>query len=965
MESKTPELKNSLEDLEVKIEKFPYAESPLLIDEFYIMGYTDIICKEKIINPTISNINTTDDISKYYNLMELQIAHLPTALSMISSETNIRRVDIEHLINYAFPVPPKIFYYIDKIGYSIKEPDTYNIIFNNINNETICNGYVYCFYEKQIIEVQKGLNIQFYIPKFFIIISQYNYFYSFYKICKYIHEQFLRDNNEIPLEIQIYNIVNFLPCPLNSKIELSIYALNGVLNCKNFDEFKNLEKDNKDNMIILDQLGAFRHSEINFGKIFEICNPELIIKILILILSDAKIAFFHENFETLSYVIYFFYQITFPITPLENIYCFSPNMYYYWDVDPQDYATGFPCSLDKIKDFDPEKNFLIFEKEKETLRKDNEPNKLQYTIVDLKNGTIKFYSSDEDNDFDEDEKSAKKKDGEPTYSEEEQIKIDIYKFLSELFKNPDNYLNVGLNEIIYELYKKLETLEALIKEKKYFSYFIENEDINKLSLEVQEAFLRFIILFYNEYFKVYGKDKEKKENEKDKKEEQITLSDIELKVYSNFINTQFCNIVENIREFYNKKEPIFMKATKKNFVNMMSICNADDVNKIVFKGHFIDFLNCIFFKKQNILKENISFYEFYKYYNEKMKKNIFHLASDDIFDKKAIKNEKGISYYYKYKTINLSKNLLLKYYLYLSELDTETKNRIFPKQVQMKSILYSKDINNSIDDYLITYKLLTFKNLIQFCVLSIVILSTSELKLMAFTGPIYDLFSKMNLQIRKYVELILNVSYRFLSNKSDITSEDEINKYFNIYHKGIDEKNLYSNDELYLLNNKFKELIAQKKERCDIKPNEQTNKILNTSEESLFQLTPNSLDGEDFDDILKEGTINKKLTITGDMLEKKEINNEFIYYPLTLFKKLNDLVYKFYTNLDLEKDREEYYKLIVNTMLYVRIKKNEFPENTLKFLYHCLIKDKEPYIKEKALSKKDDYINNTPQGETK
>ena len=162
--------------------------------------------------------------------------------------------------------------------------------------------------------------------------------------------------------------------------------------------------------------------------------------------------------------------------------------------------------------FDPEKNFLIFEKEKETLRKDNEPNKLQYTIVDLKNGTIKFYSSDEDNDFDEDEKSAKKKDGEPTYSEEEQIKIDIYKFLSELFKNPDNYLNVGLNEIIYELYKKLETLEALIKEKKYFSYFIENENINKFSLEVQEAFLRFIILFYNEYFKVYGKDKEKKEN---------------------------------------------------------------------------------------------------------------------------------------------------------------------------------------------------------------------------------------------------------------------------------------------------------------------------------------------------------------------------------------------------------------------------------------------------------------------
>ena len=58
MESKTPELKNSLEDLEVKIEKFPYAESPLLIDEFYIMGYTEPLKKEKIITPIMQEINS-------------------------------------------------------------------------------------------------------------------------------------------------------------------------------------------------------------------------------------------------------------------------------------------------------------------------------------------------------------------------------------------------------------------------------------------------------------------------------------------------------------------------------------------------------------------------------------------------------------------------------------------------------------------------------------------------------------------------------------------------------------------------------------------------------------------------------------------------------------------------------------------------------------------------------------------
>ena len=29
------------EDLEIKIEKYPYATSPLLIDEFFLMGYTE------------------------------------------------------------------------------------------------------------------------------------------------------------------------------------------------------------------------------------------------------------------------------------------------------------------------------------------------------------------------------------------------------------------------------------------------------------------------------------------------------------------------------------------------------------------------------------------------------------------------------------------------------------------------------------------------------------------------------------------------------------------------------------------------------------------------------------------------------------------------------------------------------------------------------------------------------------
>jgi hypothetical protein len=128
----------------------------------------------------------------------------------------------------------------------------------------------------------------------------------------------------------------------------------------------------------------------------------------------------------------------------------------------------------------------------------------QYTIINLKNGNIKFFSlEDEDEEDDCEINKDEKNNEEPTYDKDEQIRVDINNFLLSMFKNPDNHLSIELVEIIYDLYKTLLTLSILIKEKKYFSYFVENDDIKKCSLDVQEAFFRFIVLFCNNYFKVY------------------------------------------------------------------------------------------------------------------------------------------------------------------------------------------------------------------------------------------------------------------------------------------------------------------------------------------------------------------------------------------------------------------------------------------------------------------------------
>ncbi len=125
----------------------------------------------------------------------------------------------------------------------------------------------------------------------------------------------------------------------------------------------------------------------------------------------------------------------------------------------------------------------------------------------------------------------------------------------------------------------------------------------------------------------------------------------------------------------------------------------------------------------------------------------------------------------------------------------------------------------------------------------------------------------------------------------------------------------------------------------------------------MFTLTPGDL-GENYEDLQKEGKVNKKISITGSLLDNKEISEEFIYYPNTLYKKLNELVYTFYKDLDLEKIRDEYYKLIVNVMFYVRLMKEKFPDNTLKFLFFCLIKEKESI-------KKEEINNNTPNPKNK
>ena len=108
----------------------------------------------------------------------------------------------------------------------------YNMVFSynpqsGKNSKKSINGFAYVFF-KEFSEKQEigGIKFTFYVPVTFCIISEFPYFNSYYKLCKQIIQLFQFNKNEIPLEILIYNVINFSLSPINGEVSLNIEPAN-------------------------------------------------------------------------------------------------------------------------------------------------------------------------------------------------------------------------------------------------------------------------------------------------------------------------------------------------------------------------------------------------------------------------------------------------------------------------------------------------------------------------------------------------------------------------------------------------------------------------------------------------------------------------------------------------------------------------------------------------------------------
>ena len=971
------DIKIDLKDLEVPIEKYPMAESKNMFESFLIIGYDDIYFQEKIVKAA-SQIHETINLKEKKKAEDIQFKklycrNLPTILNSITSDFTGPILNGNQIIENVFPIPPLILIDVEDKGLPTDKKNHF-AIFSNIQNNVVNYGFGYIFYEKKVHD-----KLKLYMPKAFVIISQYPFYSIFNRLCEEIKELFNNPHLQIPIEIQIYNIINFVPASMDTGMKMTLIPKQELFQLKLFknqDDFFFFEKQEK---YYPEQLNGYRQTEINFCYLLNVIPVELIIEIYLNLICGRIIGVFVDNVTELSIILHIFHQFLFPFAPNENVSCLPPIKFFCNDTVDQN-IVGFLCNYDELEKYDPfreveEGEYRCLTDEEENTELDPLCFRCDY-IFDLNKRVFKEpdkYTSGNDNN-----------------NENKKLNDFIKKILGKFAKKS---CETEFEKILYKLYISLkENLYKLTSfrkmKKKIFHPFVA-EDTKYMNHFILESFYQFNLnlafIYYERISKfegIYRKTKEEQINTPPKSLKESELSPEEYLFFTNFGNSLFGNCLDNFVGGYSTREPKIYKAPKLIFESLIYFLRIkkyfqldekkvpdildvydelytnkikdiekeedeknrkdsgrrnSNIGEVTTAQEFTEEENAKFEKIKNLNHKTFTFLEFYKYYYScpDLVFYFYNIANPEYVSGKTIKtNQQNIKYTYKYKKFALDQNILFKYIYKLKQMDEKTKEKCFKSILQTEAIIkepiksYQNFISSAFEKYYLENKYIDYLELLNFSILGLVILTVSKNNLICFEKDIDEIAFNLTFLSRKFAEIILSVSLRIFSEEND----DKFfiyEKYFDLYKFAIEKKNIIPNDKLITLKkkiDKFTHSISSGK----VEDLTHIQEKLTNAKNKKYKLDYNKsilkkLNVFEINQTIDPDNKKKKLDIKFK-LDKYKFENPNVYPIIKIYEEICDFVDEYYKNLDYNvvlRKKEEFNKLIIYLLFYVTVFKEK------------------------------------------
>ena len=820
-----------------KTKKYPfYGYSPNLIESFLIIGFDNSFKNEKALEILDNkNLNQKPKKKEEEQNTESNVKLIPTfipgrpiVLNNISTDFHDGVLNEEEIIKNMFPnnqTPIHISF--SKTGKL--EPSNQNLLFylsadriyeedpgeseeKQYNSNIMFNVYGYLFWECYNVQDSKV-----FFPQIFVFISQYSYFKLFSYLSQNIIFRIRKNINfEVPLEIQLYNIVNFTPSPIICDLQMDLLLNYDLLNIKSHNkpeiikilkEKKEIKKEenverkqNEINSMTLLQLSGYPYFDIDLSFLFGYFKFESLFTIYLFSFLEFKMFFFSSSLEFINTIMYITKFLSFPImdnSDLGQIYTISKEAFLNKKEVIKNNLIGINCAYDKKIEI-PEAygNHFIISHKNDSLDLYFNGDYLYSHIINIKNdvndsSNINYCNNIQINDNNRNimkiirtiENTVKESEEENENEKKcrsflEGIILTMHQSLFQCFRNIMNNDKINNNNMM-----SLKTIikELNINEGNYKNFDYQYDEYREYNENILRPFFNFNLTIFKYFHDMLnlmilnrvssseGNYEAIYYNIQYKREDPDNLSECDKIFFDYFEKTskfhQFFNLFmkKNLTPELSRPSMIMTE----EFINVIEALKADE------RKDFAQVINCFYQNKDFIQSINnfyqnsskigkIDFNNFYIYFRGNFGKNLFDICLNTSKVEKSILETKTITkYIYQQKGFQLDNDILRKYVYLLNDLEEKDLYLYFPSLKYILSenklpVINSTAFADFLESTLINEKFYVIEEILVFVLLSIYIITLkNKVIIFHFFEEILKIEIKRKLILRKYIYLIL------------------------------------------------------------------------------------------------------------------------------------------------------------------------------------------------------------------